>query len=90
MNNAIKMLNNMNNFSRCAIVSFLIIMYGVLLSIPMIISIFTITTYFDLTTHTAIAISVTVICALIHLSLINIQSSIILYDNMVRHIKITQ
>lgn len=84
------MFNNMNNLSRCAIVSFLVIMYGVLLSIPMIIGVFTITTYFELTTHTAIAISVTVICAVIHLSLINIQSSIMIYDNMVRHIKTTQ
>ncbi len=55
----------------------------------MMIGIYTMVTYFDITHNTAIAISVTVIAVIIQYAFINITSSVRLYDNMTKRVRIT-
>jgi hypothetical protein len=75
--------------SRCLMILCLVLLHIILLSIPMMIGIYTMVTYFDITHNTAIAISVTVIAVIIQYAFINITSSVRLYDNMTKRVRIT-
>lgn len=56
----------------------------------MMIGVYAMVTYFDITHNTAIAISITVIAVIIQYAFINIKSSFMLYDNMTKRVKITE
>ena len=80
------MLNTTLN-SKCWFVLCLILLHIVLLSIPMMLSVYTMATYFEMSQGAALSISAVVICSVVQLSFINIKSSVVLYDNMAQHIQ---
>jgi hypothetical protein len=56
----------------------------------MMIGVYTMVTYFDITHNTAIAISVTVIAGIIQYAFIHIKSSVMLYENMTKRVRLTE
>jgi hypothetical protein len=80
------MLSTMSD-SKYWFVLCLILLHVVLLSIPMILGVYTMASYFEMSQGSALLITVTVIFSVIQLSFINIKSSVILYDNMSQQIQ---
>jgi hypothetical protein len=73
--------------SRCLFVCCLVLLHIALLSIPTMLGVYTMVAYFQMTNNTAIAITVTIITAVVQYTFINIKSSVMLYDNMTKQIQ---
>jgi hypothetical protein len=72
--------------SKCWIVLCLVLLHIILLSIPMMLGVYTMATYFEMSQGSALTISCVVICSVIQLSFINIKSSVMLYNNITHQI----
>jgi hypothetical protein len=64
-----------------------VVLHIMLLSIPLILGVYTMAAYFEMSYSVAVSICVTVMCIVTHVSLINIKSSVVLYDNMVQQLQ---
>jgi hypothetical protein len=73
--------------SKCQFVLCLVLLHIILLSIPMMLGVYTMITYFQMTHSTALSITTTVIVCIIQYTFINIKSSVMLYDNMTKQIQ---
>jgi len=74
--------------SRPFFVFCLVLLHIILFGIPMMLGVFILVTYFQLTHNVAMSITLTIIACVVHFTFINIKSSITFYDDITKHIQI--
>ena len=83
------MINTASN-SKCWFVLCLVLLHVILLSIPTMLGVYAMTSYFEMSHSIALSITITVICTVTQMSLINVNKFVMLYDNITQQVHIVQ